>query len=376
MLNRAPEADEKADPHFLKIETDAFVGRRHSIARYLIASLAGYFPVVVRVGDSKLAAVFRTGAPHVGISGTISISTSDDGGRSWTDSVRVTPRWEDARNPALGVTDTGRLVVAYWTAVRHAYVADENGYKWNPKDDTEIQDVPGLAIRTSDDGGSVWSAPRFIHSRGLLFASPYGRIISAGNELMLPVYGRTRGGTEREFSCALLRSSDNGEQWGDETLIANDQNETAILPLGDGRLLAAARSHSMRNISTFESSDNGYTWEPLSEVTRRDEHPADLTYLDGGSILLTFGRRVRPFGCGALLSRDGGRSWDRNREVLLAGDGAGSSDLGYPSTAQLADGTICTALYFGSGSHASDDDGSSWGYVSCQMLHYRESLFT
>lgn len=374
-MSRASESYEQADPHFLKIETDAFVGRRHTVERYLIASLAGYFPVVVRVGDTKLAAVFRTGAPHVGISGTISVSTSDDGGQSWTDSVRVTPRWEDARNPALGVTDTGRLVVAYWTAVRHAYLADENGYKWNPKDAAEIQDVPGLAIRTSDDGGSAWSPPKFFHSSGLLFASPYGRIVqTAPNELMLPVYGRTRGGAEDEFSCALLRSSDDGAQWGDETVIANDQDETAILPLGDGRLIAAARSHSMRNISTFESSDNGYNWEPLSEITRRDEHPADLTYLDSGSILLTYGRRIRPFGCGALLSRDGGLSWDRNREAILAGDGAGSSDLGYPSTVQLADGTICTALYFGSGSQASDDEGSSWGDISCQMLRYRESL--
>jgi hypothetical protein len=89
-------------------------------------------------------------------------------------------------------------------------------------------------------------------------------------------------------------------------------------------------------------------------VTRDGEHPADLTVLQSGCVLLTFGRRIRPMGCGALWSEDGGHTWRADREILLAGDGVESADLGYPSTVQLADGHIVTVLYYASGSEMSE----------------------
>jgi hypothetical protein len=46
-------------------------------------------------------------------------------------------------------------------------------------------------------------------------------------------------------------------------------------------------------------------------------------------------------------------------------------DLGYPSTVQLADGTIVTALYYASGSETSGDFGS-WGEIACHAIRYRE----
>ena len=58
--------------------------------------------------------------------------------------------------------------------------------------------------------------------------------------------------------------------------------------------------------------------------------------------------------------------------MLLAGDGIEGGDLGYPSTVQLADGTIVTALYFASGSEMTGNFMNDWGRVSCQAIHYRE----
>ena len=119
------------------------------------------------------------------------------------------------------------------------------------------------------------------------------------------------------------------------------------------------------------SDDGGRRWSPPVQITRDGEHPADLTVLASGTIQLTFGRRIRPLGCGALLSRDGGRTWDTHHEVLLAGDGVRNQDLGYPSTVQLRDGTIVTALYYASGSETGADWGG-WGDLSCQAIHYQE----
>ena len=76
-------------------------------------------------------------------------------------------------------------------------------------------------------------------------------------------------------------------------------------------------------------------------------------------------------GCGALLSEDGGKTWNYDREVLLAGDDVQTGNLGYPSTVQLDDGTIVTLLCYARGSKMSGTSGG-WGVVSCQAIHYRE----
>ena len=69
-------------PKYLMGESDLFVGRRRRLKRYLVCSLQGYFPVLVKTGPNALAIVFRTGGPHVGISATLAVSTSSDGGMS------------------------------------------------------------------------------------------------------------------------------------------------------------------------------------------------------------------------------------------------------------------------------------------------------
>jgi hypothetical protein len=119
------------------------------------------------------------------------------------------------------------------------------------------------------------------------------------------------------------------------------------------------------------SDDAGRAWSKPAQLTRNGEHPADLTVLASGAVLLTFGRRIRPMGCGALFSTDGGETWDTEHEVLLAGDGVRNGDLGYPSTVQLADRTIVTALYYASGSEGGIDSGG-WGDIACQAIRYRE----
>ncbi len=361
--------------NYLRATSDAFVGKRLEIERYLVVSLAGYFPVLAE-RDNALAIVYRTEAPHLGITGTLSVSISNDEGICWSDPYRVTPRFEDARNPGLGWASDGTLVLAYWSARSHAYELKDQRWEWSPADEKTIGDTPGLVIRRSTDGGGSFSRPEYMLSQLFFTTSPYGRIIELSDgDLLLSYYGRLRGRETKTLGCATMRSSDSGKTWKEERLIAEGFNETAITELSDGVLLAASRSQEKRNISIFSSNDGGIEWEQIGEVTRKDEHPADLTLLDDGRVLLTFGRRIRPFGCGALVSNDAGKTWNREREALLSGDGAENTDLGYPSTVQMADGTLRTALYYASGNAMSDDGHNDWGRVSCQVLKYNVDLF-
>ena len=359
-------------------ESDVFVGRRGRLKRYLVCAMEGYFPVLAKTGANSLAVIFRVGGPHVGISATLAVSTSQDGGVSWSDPVEIQPRWDDNRNPAFGVNARGKLLAAFWKARLHAYAEEVpgQGLRYVGRESESWKTVPALYYCKSSDGGRTWEAPRSYMSEMLTLASPYGRIIPAPDgTLLMGVYGVPREPREgvRDISI-LLRSADGGETWGDETLVATGYNETAYAFLPDGRLIAAARSES-GHVAVLFSADQGHTWSRPTQVTRDGEHPADLTVLSDGRVLLTFGRRIRPMGCGLLLSYDGGVTWDRDQEVLLAGDGVLNGDLGYPSTVQLDDGHLVTVLYYASGSEMSRDFGG-WGEVSCQAIHYRlEDLF-
>lgn len=356
---------------FLRGESDCFIGRRGRLARYLICSTQGFFPVLVRTGARSLAVIYRTGGTHVSASATLAVATSRDGGRCWSDPVEITPRWQDNRNPAFGISPAGDLIAAYWKACLDCYVDTDNGPQWRNQPVTGAR--PALFVRRSADGGRRWSREWAYQSELLALPSPFGRIIAAPDgTLLMGIYGtprRKRRGC-RDISI-LLRSRDDGRTWGDESLVATGHNEIAYAFLPDGRLLAAARSES-GHVATLFSDDGGRRWSRPVQVTRDGEHPADLTVLASGTVQLTFGRRIRPMGCGVLFSRDGGRTWDRDHEVLLAGDGVRNGDLGYPSTVQLADGTIVTALYYASGSETGADWGG-WGDISCQAIHYRES---
>jgi len=273
-------------------------------------------------------------------------------------------------------------VLAYWRAGVHCYPTGSDGRRWRLPSGGSAASVgsaasggaPDLFAITSDDRGRTWSPPRPQRVASLAWASPYGRIVAAPDgALMMAAYGAPRDASDR-FDAIVLRSHDGGASWGDESAVATGASELALCVAAPDHLIGAVR-RGKGDTAIVHSRDGGRRWTAPVVATRAGEHPADLCVLrQTGRLLLTFGRRRRPLGCGALTSGDRGASWDLDREVLLAGDGIGN-DVGYPSTVQLADGTLVTAVYFARGSAASEpSDG--WGETSCQALRYPESLVT
>ena len=70
--------------------------------------------------------------------------------------------------------------------------------------------------------------------------------------------------------------------------------------------------------------------------------PSHLLRLRDDRILMTYGHRRAPYGNQARVSADNGKSW--SDPMIVSGDGIGG-DLGYPSTVELADGTLLTVWY-------------------------------
>ncbi len=120
-------------------------------------------------------------------------------------------------------------------------------------------------------------------------------------------------------------------------------------------------------INVMRSSD-GIDFRAKIILEERTANPPTLASLNDRLFLAWTGRDGK---INVMRSEDGGATWDTDHEVLLAGDGIRNIDLGYPSTVQLADGMIVTALYYASGSETGSEWGG-WGDISCQAIRYRE----
>jgi sialidase-1 len=149
-----------------------------------------------------------------------------------------------------------------------------------------------------------------------------------------------------------VRSADGGQAWGEAALIARDPagqlsfEEPTLACAPNGHLLAILRCGEpgrYEHLYQARSDDEGHTWLDLKK-TPMWGHPAHLLVLADGRLLCSYGYRRPPFGVRACVSRDQGLTWDIEHEIVLRDDG-GSRDVGYPSSAQLADGSIVTVYY-------------------------------
>lgn len=294
----------------------------------------GYFPVLINPHGEEVLAVVRAGAGHVGITGRLDAVRSLDGGRTWGAPAVIVDSKVDDRNPALGQAPDGTVVLAY-----HAQASYDKDGKW-----AGHLKRAQMRVARSHDGGVTWEDPRPLNYTAMEKHSAYGRIVALPDgALLLPIYGGGIGETEKTRDHAyILRSRDNGQTWDDPSLLAAGYNETALLLLPDGNLLAAMRSDDRGGLlALYRSADGGRTWSEPESVTEGREHPADLTLLSNGWVLMVFGVRHEPFGVQAMVSKDNGRTWSPRLTIC---DDLGENDLGYPSTVRMGD-RLVTACY-------------------------------
>lgn len=305
-----------------------------------VTSGLGYFPVTIHLKNGDVLAVMRGGAPHIGRKGRLDLVRSSDGGKTWSKPWTAVDGPEDDRNPALGQLKDGTVVLAFAIASNY----DESGEKFKGGRNDRLFD--GVYLMFSKDHGQTWTKPvrdETIHKfyEGTGQVSPYGKIIqlSDGAVLMAVYFDFFNRGHE----SYVFRSTNNGKTWSEPVLMGKHYNETGIVALRDGRVLAALRSEEGGHLAIAESKDRGKTWSEPVKVTADREHPGDLIQLKDGRVLLTYGERNPPRGAHAILSPDG-RSWDNSKPIVL-GDKSPNTDTGYPSSVEVSPGKILTLYY-------------------------------
>lgn len=130
-------------------------------------------------------------------------------------------------------------------------------------------------------------------------------------------------------------------------------NEPHLIELPSGRLIIHTRAENAELFSGGEeeyftvfqsvSDDKGKTWsEPEMLLDKTGGAPPHLIMLSSGILLSTYGRRKMPFGIMAMMSLDGGETWEKDIRIY---ENLVSDDIGYPSTVELPDGTLLTVFY-------------------------------
>ena len=303
--------------------------RRATTAREVLSHpRGGLFPVQDLLQSGEVITVSRGGAGHLGQQGRLDITRSRDAGLTWTPPTVVVDSEQDDRNPAFGVSPENTVILGY---MRQASYEDDGRYEPSLRNSD-------VCIMRSEDGGLSWSAPVYLDRETYPHLSPFGRVITLNDgSLMMGVY--TAGGSpELAAGSYFITSTDDGQSWSAPRLIAPDMNETTVIQLPDGDLLAAMREteRAHQRLYLSRSGDLGETWSAPELLTGDMQHPADLILVDDVLVLL-YGNRKGPYRIEGRFSRDLGKTWEP-QILTLSGHLYGydmpdtrSTDLGYPS---------------------------------------------
>ena len=347
----AQEVDQRDANAVLRLRS--FSAKRVTV----IGEAGGYFPVAARLKDGRIAAVLRGGGSHIDVRGRLDLVFSSDEGETWTAPRILVDGPNDDRNPAFGVAADGTVVLAY--IVAYGYPANKTEEELRKIGTGSFLRGSGIYVIRSRDNGETWDPPSMISIFKGRYPSPYGKIVTLDDSSLLMTFytgdnfhhvPMPTPGPLANYAY-VIRSTDNGKTWGSPSLLGAGFDETGLIQTRNKDVLALMRSgpgvaEGMPRPALFltRSKDRGKTWSTPERVTRELEIPADLLELPDGRIVLCHGQRNYPMGVHAIVSSDGGHTFNLRDRLSLSWF-ANNRDTGYPSSILRKDGKIVTLYY-------------------------------
>ena len=327
------------------------------------------WPTVCRLANGDVLAVFSGDRDsHICPWGKVQMIRSTDDGETWSEPVTIANDPIDDRDAGIVQLPDGEILVTYFTSIAYRtpkflstdWPRTSDQYWWRRHDEkidagVRSRSLGNWAVR-SRDNGKTWSKPEKLALKG---QTPHGPILLKDGSLFQ--IGRSftncRIGTSEKGVTIVSaeRSTDGGRTWQmlcPEIPDMNGENakphmfhEPYAVELADGTLVGMVRYHGPDNcMRQTISKDGGRTWTPMAKTPMLGLPPHLITLADG-KVVCVYGRRFSDPGFGefAMISDDGGVTWDSAHEISLAPSHSG--DLGYPASCILTNGDILTVFY-------------------------------
>jgi sialidase-1 len=320
------------------------------------------WPTLTRRQSGELYVVWSGGREgHICPFGRVEMMVSRDDGATWQWPQVLIDGPSDDRDAGVMETARGTLLVTTFTSLAYepgliaalkkeagssgAWPADRLN-RWqlahNRLTAEQREKELGEWMIRSTDGGITWSAryPTIVNSPHGPIQLTDGRLLYAGKELWT-----------KEKRVGVCESTDDGQTWKWLAEIPTRPTDSKIayhelhaVETADNRVIAHIRNENKTDYGETlqsESTDGGKTWS-VPHTIGVWGLPSFLTRLRDGRLLMSYGHRRAPLGNQARVSQDHGRTWSES--LIISGDGA-KGDLGYPSTVELADGSLLTVWY-------------------------------
>lgn len=326
------------------------------------------FPDIVKLQNGNLIVGFRE-APrrkiishHDPRSRAVLVRSKDDG-KTWGEKIVIYQDEDGTQDPSIMQLKDGTML--------------SNFFKWRFRKNKEelggfgqicdvsllgfpeggwTADVGTYVVRSTDNGHSWNKSPAHFEIPCLKAVSTSAPALECNDKtILLPVYAQPVTSGPEKWAIApsfVMKSYDKGKAWTEPTLVAADPEgkvaleEPTLVQLKSGKTICMMRADSGGGdyLRQAESFDNGKTWTKFWKTPIMG-HPPHLLQLSDGRVLCTYGYRHQPFGIRACISKDEGKTWDLEHEIIIRDDGL-HRDLGYPSSAELEPGKILTVYYF------------------------------
>jgi len=287
---------------------------------------------------------------------------SHDGGESWSCPIIVADSYLDDRDAGICTWGESNMMVTWFNhpedvyAMTHWRCADNTsplaqGMRDYWKElDPETQYVYGAWCKFSHDNGKTWT-----EARRSPVSAPHGAIHLKDGRIFYVGSARYWGDLKQN-SIQAFATANEGKSWEhlSEVPVLNEWKgiplkgicEPHCVELPDGDILVGIRcchtdNKDYQHITLTRSKDGGKTW---SEPILMDDvigAPPHFCLRKDGVLVLSYGRRIAPFGQYVRFSYDNGYTWTEDHMIRSAPDW----DLGYPASVELKDGSMLTAYY-------------------------------
>lgn len=328
-------------------------------------SMHNYFgwPTVARLKNGRIAAAASGNRlAHVDPFGKAMIAFSEDEGETFGAQAAVIDTILDDRDTGLcPFGDCGLIVTSFNLSKAHinAYLTDPFLKQFGCRDHIEYAQAYLDQISDRADTEAKGSHFRVSYDNGVTFGpiykspvtSPHGpQELADGSILWVgPLHsGDLDHEQERKLFAYRIYPDGNCEQIGEvPELVENGEKmqvcEPHVVQLPDNRLICHIRTEGGKNgiktIYQTESEDLGRSWTmPHRILGEHSGAPAHLLLHSDGVLISAYAN----YGVNVALSTDGGRTWETEHCIC---EDTTSTDMGYPSTVELADKSLLTVFY-------------------------------